>query len=1056
MPKAVKSDAENRVRISSDLSKNFFVEAGAGSGKTRSLVYRMIGLIQQGCAKIENIAAVTFTRKAAADLRGRFQIKLEKCLEDPSIQAGERENVRDALSNLEKVFIGTIHSFCAKLLRERPVEAGIDPAFEEIDEDENAAYAEEVWNEYVEKNGFENNKIIGWIQDNGISPEDLRGIFLKCIDYTDVELVTKECEKPDFTGEKEYVKEVLEKIRHKMPTKEPEKGWDTLQDIVVRARRLMNFGYLGYDRRFVTLLNLLKREPKVVKNRWPDETADECLSLYHEFRKNTVLPAIKEWNEYLHKPLMGFIGEGVRYYENWRRERSILNYQDLLTVTAGLLKNSAEIRKYFKEQITHLMVDEFQDTDPIQAEIILLLTGDDDSIDDWRKVRPRLGTLFVVGDPKQSIYRFRRADIDIYNRVKQLFKRSGGEILDLTSNFRSLPKIGMLADDVFQSVFPEGDTEYQAKFAPLVTQRNEEKKFSSGILINEISKVRGNYGSEIARVDAERIANWIRYAVNGGIRIQRTPEEKEAGLSEIPNYGDFMIITRIKKRLPAYANALELLGIPYELSGGKSFGQSKELMGIYTVLKAAADPEDQVALVAALRGMYFGISDDILYKFKKAGGCFSYFSNTPKGFEMIYNSFERLKEYREMVLSYSAVTATEKIIESLGVIPLAVSKEMGSTRAGNILKAVELIRKTQADQIGSFSELIENLKRYFTSRMAEEMGLFPGTSKAVRIMNLHKAKGLEASIVFLADPMGALKEQNPVMHIRRTDDGAKGYFIIERRIGEYLSEELGVPPRWDEQKQNEIQYNKAERKRHEYVAVTRAKNIMIISTYYEGTRETAWKSLYKYLGNADKLEVVNAGQMREKEKFEITSEEWEREKQRINDRMHDMCAHSYDISTVTAEAKDDTVFRGGVDGGTNWGEIVHKALEVCGRGKREMLKMIAKNWLTAYDRPHTDMDRLLRTVDGVMNSDMWARVTASKVKYFEIPFAVKEKDVILTGAIDLVFKEGNKWVIVDYKTDDFEKDMNRKKSYEKQLHLYAKYWEKITGEKVKEVRLYKV
>ena len=144
-------DKKARDKIKNELDTSFFVEAGAGSGKTHHLVKRMVNLITTGSASIEHMAAVTFTRKAAAELSERFQIGLEKRLGEKDITGAEAENIKRALSNLEQVYIGTIHSFCAGILRERPVEAGIDPGFEEIEEEADSVYAEMAWAGYLEK-----------------------------------------------------------------------------------------------------------------------------------------------------------------------------------------------------------------------------------------------------------------------------------------------------------------------------------------------------------------------------------------------------------------------------------------------------------------------------------------------------------------------------------------------------------------------------------------------------------------------------------------------------------------------------------------------------------------------------------------------------------------------------------------------------------------------------------------------------------------------------------------------------------------------------------------
>ncbi|MEI7483049.1 MAG: UvrD-helicase domain-containing protein, partial [Elusimicrobiota bacterium] len=611
-------DQKVRDKIAIELDKNFFVEAGAGSGKTHSLVERMSGLIRNGRAKIENISAVTFTRKAAAELRERFQIKLEDVLHDKAATESEKDAIFAALSNFERSSISTIHSFCARLLRERPVEAGVDPGFEEIEEEESGVFAEQVWAEYIEKQGFENNKAIGWLRENGVSPGEIKNIYVCLVAYPDVEIVRTDVPRPDFSSAKKEVEKFIRQLRKKMPETEPADEWDKLQTMVARSLKLFELGYLIEDRLFAQLLNLLSRNSGITQNRWSDKNvAEGCLTEMDKFRADVVAPALRAWKEYLHKPLIEFALGGVEYYSQWRRERSLLNFQDLLMCSAKLLKKSAEVRAFFKKQITHLLVDEFQDTDPIQAEIVMLLTGEDNSKDDWRKVRPKPGSLFLVGDPKQSIYRFRRADIDIYNQVKGIFQNGAGEVLELISNFRSFEPVRDISNAVFKGRFSEEGTKYQAKFAPLVTINERSDKFVSGVFENDIEKIKRNKAVEIAEIDAGRIAAWISRSIKGGLKLQNPGGVSPDGREAKP--GDFMIITKTKKRLTIYARALEALGIPYEISGGENFSDSEELYEIYKVLKAAADPKNQVAVVAALRGLFFGVSDNDLYQFTKEG-----------------------------------------------------------------------------------------------------------------------------------------------------------------------------------------------------------------------------------------------------------------------------------------------------------------------------------------------------------------------------------------------------------------------------------------------------
>lgn len=181
----------------------------------------------------------------------------------------------------------------------------------------------------------------------------------------------------------------------------------------------------------------------------------------------------------------------------------------------------------------------------------MLLAGENDAENSWRRIKPRKGALFLVGDPKQSIYRFRRADIDIFNSVKRMFREGAGEVLELTSNFRSLDPVRDITDTVFRAKFPPEETQYQAKFAPLMTTRGNGAGFDGGVFENPIPKHPGNRPGEVAETDAAVIASWMHGALKGSLRLERTKEEKANGKSEQAEPGDFMIITRLKKSPPS-------------------------------------------------------------------------------------------------------------------------------------------------------------------------------------------------------------------------------------------------------------------------------------------------------------------------------------------------------------------------------------------------------------------------------------------------------------------------------------------------------------------------
>ena len=188
-----------------------------------------------------------------------------------------------------------------------------------------------------------------------------------------------------------------------------------------------------------------------MQKNWPGGKPQALAELasWNDFAGEVAQPLIQTWREHRYEPILRAIAPAREQYDRLRQEAGGLNYQDLLMKAADLLRDKPQIRKYFRKRFTHLLVDEFQDTDPIQAEVMLLLTAQRDAETDWRKCRPVDGSLFVVGDPKQSIYRFRRADIATYNQVRQIIERSGGQIVALSANFRTIGPLVEWVNETF-------------------------------------------------------------------------------------------------------------------------------------------------------------------------------------------------------------------------------------------------------------------------------------------------------------------------------------------------------------------------------------------------------------------------------------------------------------------------------------------------------------------------------------------------------------------------------------------------------------------------------
>jgi ATP-dependent helicase/nuclease subunit A len=1062
-------DQSAREAIDTHLDKTMMVEAGAGSGKTTCLVKRMTALVAEGKAEISGIAAVTFTRKAAAELKERFQLALEKRFKGAE---GERkELIERALQNLEQGFVGTIHSFCARLLRERPVEAGIDPGFIEMDELENSLHQEEVWEEYLSRIILEDRKILALLYELDVTLDQLKGAYRMLVLYPEVKVLTADCPPPEVISAVGEVKNFIAGAQKGIPASIPEKGWDPLQEAINNVDRMLRSLDPSQPRDFFRIIALFESPKGVTQNRWlSKEDAKKAVAELEDLKERVIAPLLQKWRRYRHSHLMRIIQPAEELCRQRRLETSRLNFQDLLQAASDLLKDNPEVRRYFKKRFSYLLVDEFQDTDPIQAEVMFYLSGENVTEKDWKRLRPENGSLFVVGDPKQSIYRFRRADIDTYNLVKELIVRAGGELVELRSNFRSMRSIGEWLNPIFKEVFPAESTPSQAKFSGLETVRTEDPSFLSGIYRITTPKVPYNRAAPIVEHDSLRIASWIRYALAGGIRIERTAEEKVLGLNERPVPSDFLVLLRNKAMIPLYAKRLEEFGIPFEVAGGNAFSMTFGLAEVVKILKALADPDSAVDLVAALRGLFFGVSDDILYRFRKAGGSFSFYADVPSGVppevsEVMGRAVERLRRYRKWTSVLPPSVAIEKIIEDVGLVPYLLNSDMGGSQTGNIMKVIEYLQKVELTGTMEFLSVVGQIEGLLEEGEMDEIDIAHGSQKAVRIMNLHKAKGLESPVVFLANPSGK-SDHEPQIHIRRDADGAVGYFEIfysRRILNRTQKRVIAIPPEWEKYAATEGGYASDEEDRILYVAGTRAKNALVVSTYAEKGEKNPWAFFDPHLREVPELDSP-AAKPKTPEAFSISKREFARFHESSGEGFKGFVRPTYSALSVTSIAKETgslpTWKRSGR--GHSWGNVIHRALEAVMKGvEGKILDHLIVNFLIEEGRQQDEKETVLSILGEITESEFWKEAQSAEQKFVEVPFSLKVvpsdlglsgdvgEYVILSGTIDLVYKTNDGWKIIDYKTDDVSDNVGEfVRYYAPQIKAYSRFWQEITGEKI--------
>ncbi len=1081
-------DAAARAAILGDTDVNLVVEAAAGTGKTTCLVGRLMTLFRRGALAGEGrLAAVTFTHKAAAELRERLERELDRALarrgDTPPDEAANLEAARAALPECH---IGTIHSFCARLLRERPVEAGVGPGFVELDEAGDEPLRRQAWEEFagqLRRGGH--GEIRRVFEIFGLDQETLRQGFEKFSQYPDIDAWPGSdagvggIDVDSFVRETEAYRAGLAALGPALADADP--GNDALIPILqILDRRLPRLARpIGPEDAF-RLSGLFKESPKIVLKQWKRfgmdaEQAREAAAGYARVHDGAVAPFRRACLAAVYAAAIQAFGLARELYDRLRRARRLLKFQDLLMSTARLLRDYPGVRADLADRYRLLLVDEVQDTDPVQAEIMFLLASSDPAERDWRRCRPRPGSLFIVGDPKQSIYRFRRADIAVYQEIKHLIAQGGGRHLGLTANFRSQPAVIDWVNRVFgpnpdapapspeaaAGKFSAEESPHSPAYIPLAAGLAPAGAgvFSGVFRLETLaaSPADGIGNAEIVRDEAARIACFIRHAVDSGLMLPGRDGSRPA------EPGDFLIIAYQKAPAGIYAAALRRLGLACQVAGGSALADSPALDLLEGYLGALAWPDDAVRLLAVLRGGLFGISDPELYRWKKAGGEFSFLARRPEAADSpVAEALAALERHHADFRRREPVAALSDMAEELGLWALASLGDDPATGAGVLAAAFELLRDGAAGA-ATPGDLAERLAWIRQNHEADSLPAREQPGSAVRVMNLHKTKGLEAPAVFLTSTR-TVADHRPLFAVRRSGGRAAGAMSLVP-AGRRNAPSLARPAAWEEMEAEEELFLAAERTRLNYVAATRAGAALIVSVHQANRK---WRSRFL----PDGMDGAEAGEpLPEPEPGAVRGDEGdvlaiidpavlslpERERER---RRPLLLAESY----RTGRAKPEVAFAGGGtpdSGGAamDLGEVLHRLLAMPLAGSE--LAAVAAELLREYELPAGLADEVVRMATGVRRSELWRRAGKAEKRYLEAPYALASREgkggALERGVIDLVFREEGGWVVVDYKSDSLQPGADLRKAaamHAEQLAAYARAWREIARERVSETGIF--
>ncbi|MEP6778758.1 MAG: UvrD-helicase domain-containing protein [Gemmatimonadaceae bacterium] len=1040
-------DSEARDAVRTNLDTTMLVQAGAGSGKTTLMVDRLVAYVMRG-TPIDQIAAVTFTRKAANELRERLENRLEFEARNAERTEEQRAHLQFALRNRERMFIGTIHAFCGRVLREHALDAGLPPDFVELDEHESKAAHANAWRAFLDHAILENNSLLADVIALGIEPMELADAFEQREAYRDVEFPAPLHPLPSHVSVRDELLHLIatgKALQHAQGIVEQrDKIQKTLNRLWRRYRTHNEWQSSAvFAKDAATLLGSSSRD--LTQKHWGEsKDAKKAAKLFGEtvdaFVEASLKPWFEQWWAQVYPHVIALLNAASDAALVERRRRGQLGFDDLLTETARLLRTNAMARNAIGARWRHLLIDEFQDTDPIQAEICFLLASDSQFGSDWTQVVPRPGSLFVVGDPKQSIYRFRRADIATFAMVEARIAKYG-QVVSLTNNFRSVPAIGTLVNSHFRDVFHSGNADskvsnHQAPFAELVTASTKPAHANAGVWHFRIGEQGNAKNDVLVEEDACRIASWIAMRCT---RSDRKPS-------------DFLILTKQKKGLEKYARQLAIRNVPVDVTGAASESDSV-LEELLIVLRAVSDPSNAIAIIAALEGICFGCSHVDLWNAREAKTEFR-ITHAPNANGLpVTVALKQMHEWWLKSRTLSAASLVEHILDTTGLLVLAASDELGDRSAGHLLQLVAMLRS------GNVGTDLASAITAIDSTLGEDddASMRAGVTNAVRIMNLHKAKGLEAPVVILAAPIPKSDHDQTVALWRDASGNAHGSLLVQDANKNTLACAIDWHVRAAAEAEREIE----EEDRLLYVAVTRAKEELVVSRraeYMVGRKkdeprgdESLWAKLARALDeHATPIEVVETDPPGRRV-LQVTAEQIAtRVAQSEIARAASSVAH-YSIVSVTEAAKrsaaqaeeDGASFASelreanavepheeNVDADDDprvFGSLVHLALEgaLRGRSEAQLAQYVhAQVWHLLPESEERVLQimaqRVLATVAQATATNEWKALTASNaVALPELNIAhVTTRDnerVLAEGIVDVVGFSDGSWTVVDWK-----------------------------------------
>lgn len=818
------------------LDRNVVVVAGAGTGKTTVLVQRFIELLARNPAwPLTAIVAITFTNRAADEMRSRIRQALEQRIREAPPEDVRRW--RGLLTQIEAARITTIHGLCADIIRANAATAAIDPGFDVLNETQAAllrddavtlALADAVsGGMLIDQQREQVANVITRYNENEIR-ESLKKAALLNADLADVRNLDALYEEWTL-----HTANLLYATPLPALTYTPPQTDDLMASKYVAAlldlTRVRNAD-LPLDERIASLHNLARITLRGgSKAKWPDVAdAKEELRALREAAEplcHLIGEPPSEQDEQAAELLRGWmllITITRIQYERLKRAKNALDYDDLERLAANVLREPDVAARYVNAEFRHIMVDEFQDTNLRQWNIVKAIAPPEQA-----------GLLFLVGDPKQSIYSFRGADVTVFDRARTEIVAHGGVVLYLSESFRThLPLV-----ETLNSVFATALT-----CPPVAINKNvyitfdETQRLRANRLTPPDGLFAGAFG--VAKVNGERqiitearaVAQYIRTLVNSRAELVW----QNGGYRPV-RYGDIALLLRsFHNKVEVFERALLAERIPYITLGGRGFFGRREVRDLIVALRALHNPADELSLAAMLHGPLFAISDADLLTLRRTTGSegqpmpmlSALFHEADQRRTGAYNPIVYAADALRRILPLAGRVPVESLLQALlgetGYLATLAGLPDGRQMRANVEKLIDHARDSGLTALNLFVRYLDDM----TEAEVKEGGVPLDAEDAVRLTTIHSSKGLEYPVVWIADASertrrgdrdilnwsAELGTQLPKLDQRQREDGKPLHPYVHRR-NRILADER----------------EDAESRRILYVAATRAKDAVFVS-----------------------------------------------------------------------------------------------------------------------------------------------------------------------------------------------------------------------------------